>query len=403
MGKVFLRIMYDKNTLNKPLIGEGFYNNAWSDNTYNFISGPVYEVDNLKGFQDKSGLLMYQPSNTFDSSDKYDIPRLSVYYHTNNDDGIIDEPMFYGGANFKDYNYSDPATGLPHNNGRMLNLSNQYPYNTHMSTYNTLVVGDEHTVSKAPTKDQLIFYPYLTFNLPNEALPNYDYKISNTDSSKRVEDSFHNLGLVSGRKYTIEITNNNKKDYTTNPIYFVNNTDGKYLKLTDDYTFTAEVSHQYIITSRKPSTGEYTTSTIPVGPDKKTKVIIDFLHDKETDVRIMTTDGMGKWATLGNNPINYDATGTKDKQVHLVTVPKPDSTKYITNDDTIYTIYYFKDGKPDDLDINNYSLDYLNKNATTKYVTNPKSNGVTTATVGYVDKPYQYHINEKSVEIFDTP
>ena len=407
MGKVFLRIMYDKNTLNKPLLGEGFYQNgSWSDNTYNFISGPVYEVDNLKGFQDKSGLLMYQPSNTFDSSDKYDIPRLSIYYHTNNNDGVIDESRFYGSINFNDYRYSDPATGLPHNNGRMLNLSNQYPNTTYMSTYNTLVVGDEHTVSQAPKQDQLVFYPYLTFNLPNEALPNYDYKISNTDSSKRVEDSFHNLGLVSGRKYTIEITNNGKKDYTSNPIYFVNNTDGEYLKLTDDYTFTAEVSHQYNITSKKPTTGKDLTPpqiTNPVIPDKKTQIIVDFLHDEETTVHLVEWDGTLQWSSIATNPINYNFTSSKGVQVWLQTDVKPDSTKCITKDDTIYNIYYFKNGKPSDLDINNYSIDYLNKNADTKYVTNTKSNRVEVSTVGYVDEPYKYHVNEKSYEIFKTP
>ena len=374
MGKVFLRIMYDKNTLNKPLIGQGFHNNTWSIRTYNFISGPVYEVDNLKGFENKSSLLMYQPSNTFDSSDKYDIPRLSNYCHSKNDEDL-DESYFYGGVNFFNYDSTNPDTGLSHDNGKMLHLYNRYPRITYMTTYNTLVVGNEHTVSEAPTKDQLIFYPYLTNNLPDEELINYDIKIANTDSSSHVIDSFNNHGLVGGRKYTIEITNSNKKDYTSNPIYFVNNTDGKYLKLTDDYTFTAENNHHYIITSKKPSTGKEITPAQPVNPEKKQRIIIDFLHDKETSVKILSTDDRIDWHTIVNHPpVNYDFTKNKGLQVYLETDLTPDTTKYITRDDTVYNIYYFKNGKPDDLDINNYSLDYLNTHADTKYTTNPKSN-----------------------------
>lgn len=216
MGKVFLRIMYDKNTLNTPLYSEGFYNNnAWSNTNYFFISGPTYEIDNLKDFQNNSRLLLWQPANIFDSSDKYDLPRTSNYYHTNNDGGTLDENMFYGDIDFKGGNNNNPSNGLAHDHGNLLYLSNKYPTRNYMSTYNTVVVGNEHTVSNAPTQDQLIFYPYLTYNLPYEALPNYDIKISNTDSSSHAIDSFHNHGLVSGRKYTIEITNNNKKDYTT--------------------------------------------------------------------------------------------------------------------------------------------------------------------------------------------
>ena len=403
MGKVFLRIMYDKNTLNKPLLEQGFKkDNTWSNNIYNFISGPIYDLTNLKGFQDKSKLLLFQPSNTFDSSDKYDIPRVSSYYHVNNDNGVIDEESFYGGGNFKDYFNDEPATDLTHDTGSMLKLSNLYLDLNYMSTYNTVVIGNEHTPNKAPTQDQLSFYPYLTFNLPNEALPNYDYKIRNTDSSKRVEDSFNNLGLVSGRKYTIEIINNNKKDYTSKTIYFVNNTDHTYLKLTDDYTFTAEVNHQYIVTSRKPLF-DYNVYNQPVNIDKKTKVIIDFLHDKETEVKLMNLDDPLRPITIADNPINYDHTGGIGGQVHLETIVKPDSTKYVTTDDTIYTIYYFANGKPDDLDISNYSLDYLNKNATTKYVTNPKSNGASYADIGNPNKPFEPTFNQKSVEVFSTP
>ena len=396
-GKSFLRIMYDKNTLNKPLLGQGFKkDNAWSNNIYNFISGPIYDLTNLKGFQDKSKLLMFQPSNTFDSSDKYDMPRVTSYYHVDNDNGVLDESSFYGG-NFRGYDNDDPINDLTHDTGRLLNLSNQYLDLNYMSTYNTVVVGNEHAADTSPIQDQLSFYPYLTFNLPNEALTNYNIKISNTDSSSHPVDSFNNHGLVSGRKYTIEITNNNKKDYTSNPIYFVNNTDKTYLKLTDDYTFTAENNHQYIITSRQPLFNEYNVYNQPVNLDKKTKIIIDFLHDKETDVKIMRLGDSLNPATIADNPINYDHTGGKDNKVSLVTIPKPDSTKYITKDDTIYTIYYFKNGKPDDLDLNNYSLDYLNKNATIKYVTNPKSNGCIRADT---DGPV---IDSKGVEIFDTP
>lgn len=400
-GKAFLRIMYEKNTLNKPLLAEGFYNNnVWSDTNYNFISGPIYEVDNLKGFQDKSDLTIYQPSNTFDNLDKYNLPRITSYYHVDNDKGVLNEQSFYGGGNLKGYNYSNPTNGVPHTNGATVPLSNQYLDLNYMSTYNTVVVGNDHALSTSPTKDELIFYPYLTFNLPNEALTNYSIKILNTDSSSHPIDSFNNHGLIGGRKYTIEITNNNKKDYTTNTIYFVNNTDGKYLKLTDDYTFTAENNHQYIISSRKPVFDDYNVYALPVNTDIKTKVIIDFLHDKETDVSIMTTDGGLKRATLATNPINYDATGVKGTQVHLTTSPKPDSTKCITTDDTIYTIYYFANGKPEDLDLNNYSIDYLNKNATTKYVTNPKSNG---ADAVQTTEEFTPDFNEKFREVFSTP
>ena len=392
--------MYDKNTLNTPLLSVGFYNNnAWSNTNY-FISGPIYEVDNLKDFQNNSRLLMYQPAKIFDNLDTYDLPRISIYYHTNNDDGTLDENMFYGGTNLKGYDYNNLSNGLTHDHGNLLYLSNKYPTMNFMSTYNTVVVGNEHTVSDAPTQDKLIFYPYLTNNLPNEALTNYNIKISNTDSSSHAIDSFNNHGLVSGRKYTIEITNNNKKDYTTKPIYFVNNTDGEYLKLSDNYTFTAEVSHQYIITSKKPTNGKDTTQNQPVNQDKTKTIIIDFLHDKETDVKILNNQDPLNTVTIATNPINYNVTGTKDKQVLLATVPKPDSTKYITTNDTIYNIYYFKDGKPDDLDINNYSLDYLNKNATTKYVTNPKFNSASAVNTGEEFTP---HFNDYSLEIFSTP
>ena len=400
-GKAFLRIMYEKNTLNTPLLAEGFYTNSvWSNTNYNFISGPIYDLTNLKDFQDKSDLTIYQPSNTFDSSDKYDMPRVTSYYHADNDNGVIDEKYFYGGGNLKGYNYSNATNGVPHTNGAEVPLSNKYLDLKNMSTYNTVVVGNDHALSTSPTKDQLIFYPYLTFNLPNEALTNYSIKILNTDSSSHPVDSFNNHSLVSGRKYTIKITNNNKKDYTSKTIYFVNNTDHTYLKLTDDYTFTAEVNHQYIVTSRKPLFNEYNVYNQPVNLDKKTKVIIDFLHDKETDVKLMNLDDPLRPITIADNPINYDHTGGIGGQVHLATLPKPDSPKYITTNDTIYTIYYFANGKPDNLDISNYSLDYLNKNATTKYVTNPKSNGAgPTGTTGKFEPDF----NLKFREVFSTP
>ena len=135
-------------------------------------------------------------------------------------------------------------------------------------------------------------------------------------------------------------------------------------------------------------------------PDKKTQIIIDFLHDKETNVKITSKYNDFKWRTVAVNPTNYNFTESKGDQVWLETDLNTDSTKYITADDTVYNIYYFKDGKPDDLDINNYSLDYLNKNATTKYITRTDSNLVDNV---FEDNDTANTLDDKYCETFTTP
>lgn len=229
MSKSYLRIMYDKSVLNKPLIAEGFYDNAWPNNTYNLISGPIYEIESLKDFKPNSSILIYQPANIYDNKDTYDLPSIGIYYHDFNDGDIIRDNNFINPENFyttKNYvssgntfKYSDPLTNLKHNNGQAIPVQQNNLTLNYMSTYNMVVVG--RTNSMVPSKDDILFYPYLTDKISSENLPGYQMHIHNTDSSEHAVDSFNNHGLVGGREYTIQVTNNNKKDYTTHTIYFI--------------------------------------------------------------------------------------------------------------------------------------------------------------------------------------